>query len=149
MARYAYSREDQGDLNTSTVQSARNKKFIDIDLNFTAKSTSGDIFKKTDQAAVKQSIKNLLMTNKLEKPFHEKFGADITGMLFELADDRASVTIRRNIVSNLKRYEPRAKIMDINVISNPDAYTLRVRLTFRVMTTGEIIDLETTISRLR
>ena len=47
------------------------QKFIDIDLNFTAKSTSGDIFKKTDQAAVKQSIKNLLMTNKLEKPFEE------------------------------------------------------------------------------
>ena len=86
MARYAYSREDQGDLNTSGLTSARNQKFIDIDLNFTAKSTSGDIFKKTDQCTVKQSIKNLLMTNKLEKPFEENFGADIVGMLFELAD---------------------------------------------------------------
>ena len=80
MARYAYSREDQGDLNTSTVKSARNRQFIDIDLNFTAKSTTGDIFKKTEQAAVKQSIKNLgvwfikifmclvKMYKKIEKP---------------------------------------------------------------------------------
>ena len=86
MARYAYSREDQGDLNTSTVKSARNKEHVDIDLNFTPKATSGDIFKKTQLSAVKQSIKNLLMTNRLEKPFVANFGANITGMLFELAD---------------------------------------------------------------
>ena len=77
MARYAYSREDQGDLNTSTVKSARNKEHVDIDLNFTPKATSGDIFKKTQLSAVKQSIKNLLMTNRLEKPFVANFGANI------------------------------------------------------------------------
>ena len=35
------------------------------------------------------------MTNKLEKPFHEKFGADITGMLFELADGEDDIPLAR------------------------------------------------------
>ena len=58
------------------------------------------------------------MTNLMEKPFKPEFGGDIQGMLFELADDR-DVTIRRNIVSNLKRYEPRAKIISLDVEGNP------------------------------
>lgn len=149
MARYAYSREDQGDLNTSTVQSARNQKFIDIDLNFTAKATSGDIFKKTDQAAVKQSIKNLLMTNKLEKPFHEKFGADITGMLFELADGEDDYFLKREIIRIIHLFEPRVEILGLTVQIDPDYHSLGVKLEFKIINTQEVVGFTTNLRRLR
>jgi phage baseplate assembly protein W len=113
------------------------------------KKPSGDIYKKQEAAAVKQAVKNIVSTNRYEKPFNMNFGSNITGMLFELAHSHMDRSIEQDIRSTLHKYEPRAKILDINIVSNPDAYTLRVRLTFRVMTTGEIIDLETTISRLR
>ena len=96
-----------------------------------------------------RTYKNIVSTNRYEKPFNMGFGSNITGMLFELSQSQMDRSIMQDIRSSLHRYEPRAKIMDINVVSNPDAHSLQVRLTFRVLTTGEIIDLETSISRLR
>ena len=133
---------------SSSILSSRKKSYSDIDLLFERKP-SGDIYRKTDADAVKQSVKNIVSTNRFEKPFEIFYGANITGMLFELADAGMGRSIEQDIRSTLHKYEPRAKIMDINIVSNPDAYSLRVRLTFRVLTTGEVIDLETTISRLR
>lgn len=149
MARYAYSREDQGDLNTSTVQSARNRQFIDIDLNFTTKSTTGDIFKKTEQAAIKQSIKNLLMTNKLEKPFQADFGADIVGMLFELADGEDDFFLKKDIISTIQRFEPRVVVLNLFVKTDPDYNRLGVKLEFKIINTQEVVEFTTELRRLR
>ena len=63
----AFSIED-GNIGTKTIQTNRRKVFSDIDLTF-AKRPSGDIFKKQHAAAVKQAVKNLLLTNFGEKPF--------------------------------------------------------------------------------
>ena len=149
MTRYAYSREDQGYLNTYTVKTARHRQFIDIDLNFTAKSTSGDIFKKTEQAAVKQSIKNLLMTNKLEKPFQADFGADIVGMLFELADGEDDFFLKKDIISTIQRFEPRVVVLNLFVKTDPDYNRLGVKLEFKIINTQEVVEFTTELRRLR
>ena len=149
MARYAYSREDQGDLNTSTVKSARNKEDVDIDLNFTPKATSGDIFKKTQLSAVKQSIKNLLMTNRLEKPFVANFGANITGMLFELADGESDYFLKKDIVSTIQIFEPRVQVLNLDVKVDPDYNRLGVKLEFKIRNTNEVAEFSTTLRRLR
>ena len=62
-----FSQED-GQLEKPTIISSRERVYKDVDLTFTARSM-GDVFKKTDAAAVKQSIKNLLLTNHGDKPF--------------------------------------------------------------------------------
>ena len=149
MARYAYSREDQGDLNTSTVKSARNKEHVDIDLNFTPKATSGDIFKKTQLSAVKQSIKNLLMTNRLEKPFVANFGANITGMLFELADGESDYFLKKDIISTIQIFEPRVQVLILDVKVAPDYNRLGVKLEFKIRNTNEVAEFSTTLRRLR
>ena len=149
MARYAYSREDQGDLNTSTVKSARNKEHVDIDLNFTPKATSGDIFKKTQLSAVKQSIKNLLMTNRLEQPFVANFGANITGMLFELADGESDYFLKKDIVSTIQIFEPRVQVLNLDVKVDPDYNRLGVKLEFKIRNTNEVAEFSTTLRRLR
>ena len=149
MARYAYSREDQGDLNTSTVKSARNKEHVDIDLNFTPKATSGDIFKKTQLSAVKQSIKNLLMTNRLEKPFVANFGANITGMLFELADGESDYFLKTDRISTIQRFEPRVQVLNLDVKVDPDYNRLGVKLEFKIRNTNEVAEFSTTLRRLR
>ena len=149
MARYAYSKEDQGDLNTSTVKSARNKEHVDIDLNFTPKATSGDIFKKTQLSAVKQSIKNLLMTNRLEKPFVANFGANITGMLFELADGESDYFLKKDIISTIQIFEPRVQVLNLDVKVDPDYNRLGVKLEFKIRNTNEVAEFSTTLRRLR
>ena len=69
--RRAYSREDQGDLNTTSIATSRNVDFKDIDLSFQVTATSGDIFKKQSTAAVKQAIKTLLPVSYTHLRAHE------------------------------------------------------------------------------
>ena len=70
----AFSVED-GNLNSQPIIATRKVAYSDIDLTFTAKP-SGDIYKKVDAADVKQSVKNLLLTNYTEKPFNMLFGGN-------------------------------------------------------------------------
>ena len=76
----AFSIED-GNIGNKTINTARNSFFSDIDLTF-AKKGSGDVFKKQHAAAVKQAVRNLLLTNFSEKPFLPRFGGDLNSMLF-------------------------------------------------------------------
>jgi len=71
-------------LGSSSIIGSRTKVYKDIDLTFAAKP-SGEIFKKTDAAAVKQAVKNLMLTNHFEKPFQPTFGANLRDLLFELS----------------------------------------------------------------
>ena len=110
---------------------------------------SGDIYRKTDADAVKQSVKNIVSTNRFEKPFEVFYGANITGMLFELADAGMGTHVEDQVKSAIEEYEPRARVLKINVFSNPDRNTLQVELLFRVTSTEQEVELQTTVSRLR
>ena len=79
MAR-AFSIED-GNTNVKTIRSARSVSFLDLDLSFSPRP-SGDLYKKNDAAAVKQAVKNLLLTNITEKPFNSQFGGNLNDFLF-------------------------------------------------------------------
>ena len=133
---------------SSSILSSRKKSYSDIDLLF-EKKPSGDIYRKTDADAVKQSVKNIVSTNHFEKPFEIFYGANITGMLFELADAGMGTHIEDQIKSSISEYEPRARVLKINVFSNPDRNTLQVELLFRVTATEQEVELKTTVSRLR
>ena len=137
-----------GNLSSSSIVSARTIYFKDIDLSMELK-TSGDVYKKTHASAVKQSVKNIIMTNFYEKPFDPFFGANISGLLFELANDLTGEEIKNNVISAIEYYEPRAEILDLQVNAKPDNNSISVRLELKVINGEEIIVLQTSLSRLR
>lgn len=145
--RRVLSTED-GNLQKSTLISSRAVDYLDIDLTF-AKRPSGDVYKKKDAAAVKQSIKNLLLTDYYEKPFQPFFGGNLRAMLFELADDDTEDEIRSNIVTAINNYEPRVEIQNIDVNVLPDQNDMRVSIVFKVISTEELVTFTTNLSRLR
>jgi phage baseplate assembly protein W len=145
----AYAKEDQGDLNVFNISTSRSSNYKDIDLTFKAKGTSGDIFKKENAAAVKQSIKTLLLTNRLEKPFNTDFGGDIQGRLFGLAIDNTASEIKDQVLYTIEKYEPRAEVLDLIVTLDPDRNSLHVNVEFKVINTGVIVEFSTVIERVR
>jgi len=147
MVTRALSIED-GNLNRATIITARSVDYSDIDLTFEAKG-SGDIFKKTDGAAVRQAVKNLLLTNPGEKPFRPNYGAGLNNLFFELADIDAEIEIADAITLAVENFEPRAKVLNVRVNSQPDRNSIAVTVEFQVISTNEVIVLETTIARLR
>jgi len=143
-----FSVED-GNTSVSTIFGSRKRKYIDIDLTFTSKSVSKDIFKKEDAAAVKQAVKNLCMTNLNEKPFLPDFGANIQGMLFELADADTEEEIEDQVIASINKYEPRARVLNVLANSLPDINSIDVTIVFQVINTQEEVSVSIVLARLR
>lgn len=143
----AFSVED-GNQDTSTLRSRRNREYSDIDLSF-LKSASGDVFKKTSAAAVKQSVKNLLLTNRGDKPFRPVFGGNLNDLLFELADNPTISTLAPRIENVINNEEPRAEVQDIKVYNEADRNSIRCVITFKVVNVQELVTLTTSVSRIR
>ena len=145
-----FSQED-GNLSTRSIITSRTKSYADIDLTFTRKpGTVTDIYKKTDAAAVKQSVKNILMTNRVEKPFLPYYGGNLNSFLFELADDELDTDeIQDVVVESISNFEPRALVRAVDVILRPDNNTINVTVKFQVMNTSELQEIVITLTRLR
>lgn len=146
----ALSIED-GDLGKVTLATTQNREYVDIDLAFDKKPTSGEIYKKRNAAAVKQAVKNLLLTNQNEKPFQPYFGGNLNSFLFELLELDSADEIEEEIRSAIEVYEPRVDLrsLDVRVNIEPDNNALTVTVIFRVINTNEVVEFTTTLNRLR
>jgi len=139
---------EDGNLSVSTLIGTRTKLYKDIDLTF-ANKPSGEIFKKEDAAAVKQAVKNLMLTNYFEKPFQPRFGGNLREMLFDLADDDAEEDIEDRIKNAIGVFEPRAQALNVTAVATPERNSIRVTVEFRVINTQETVTVTTVLARLR
>ena len=146
MAR-AFSIED-GSLDKSIV-SSRNVAYKDIDLTFSPKP-AGDIFKKVDAAAVKQSVKNLLLTSRGEKPFNNFFGSNLNSALFGLDTEFDPEFVQNLIFDAITNHEPRARLVGVKTQPDFDTNGYNVSVFFYVANAPtELVELNTFLERLR
>jgi len=146
MATRSFSIED-GNLSSSIVVS-RDVDYKDLDLTL-AINDKKDIYKKNDAAAVKQAVKNLILTNYGEKPFNYYYGSNVRSLLFELFHAGVSLEIETKIKSAINAFEPRAYVEEVRVEDVPSQNSIGVQIVFRVLNTQEQVTLVTTLSRLR
>jgi len=147
MVSRAFSIED-GNLNSASIIVGRKKKYSDIDLTF-ARRPDNDVYKKTDAAAVKQSVKNILMTNYAERPFMPEFGANLNDFLFNLDTEFDDDLLEESIIRAIEDYEPRAVVLNVKVTTKPDFNSVTATVTFRVLSTNEVLSVNLDLTRLR
>ncbi len=123
--------------------------YSDFDLAFRKNAITGDINKKLDVNAVKQSMKNLILTDIMERPFQPDLGSRLGGLLFENADIFTTDAIRVTIENLLENYERRAKINSVDVEPDIDRNTYEVTINFYVIGINEPQELEVKLERLR
>lgn len=143
----AFAVED-GNIGLTTILTSRTKSYSDIDLTFTPKA-SGDIFKKQHAAAVKQAVRNLLLTNFSEKPFVPNYGGDLNAMLFRLSTEIDDSTLEDDIIRAIETYEPRAQVLNVKTTLNPDGHEVKATITFKVISTQEQQSVDISLTRLR
>ena len=131
--------------------SARNvRQYSDLDLFFSAKGVSKDISKVTDIQAVKRSIRNLVLLNHYEKPFHPEIGSGVRDMLFEPMTPITANILARKIEDVIENFEPRAKLIGVRAQPNLDRNEYEVTIEFYVVNTPtELVDLTVMLERLR
>lgn len=129
---------------------ARNTRtFSDIDLNFTKHPVTSDVSRKFDEEAVKQSVKNLVLTQNYERPFHSEIGSQIRGLLFEPATPMLSMLLQRAISDTIINFEPRVRLIDVLVRLDPDSNDVNVTIEFAIINTVRPITVNLTLKRTR
>ena len=124
------------------------KLYKDIDLTF-AKTTSNDVAKRIDVNAVKQSIKNLLLTRPGERPFQPNLGSELYSILFEPMDAVTVETLKGVISTCIGNYEPRVKLQEVAVSPNYDENAYDVSLYFYIVGIYSPVTFNLTMQRVR
>ncbi len=126
-------------------------KFKDLSISFTRNKITNDLLVKKEDAAVKQAVVNILMTNKGERLFDPDYGSDVPTYLFDQLDYGTAANISDAIRECLSKYEPRISIISLGVEPDFDQNGFEVQLAFKVIGRDDLapFDVEFFLSRTR
>ena len=145
MAATAYTdAQSQNDIDRNVRQ------YSDLDLFFGRKTSNNDVSKITDVQAVKRSVRNLVLLNTYEKPFHPEIGSDVRGMLFENMTPITANILARKVEDVINNFEPRARLISVTAIPDLDRNAYEVAVQFYVVNTPtELVDISLMLETLR
>jgi len=104
--------------------------FSDLRTDLALNPANDDVLLTTNENAIEQSIKNLLLTNFYERPFQPDIGSNVKSLLFELASPHTAYNVKEAIKETISNYEPRCEILDVLVESDEDRHSFNVYITF-------------------
>ena len=125
------------------------RQFSDLDLNFTPHPVTGDVGFKVDENAIKQAVKNLVLTQNFERPFHSEIGSSLRSLLFEPATPMTKEILRKTISDTITNFEPRVELIGVDINYTLDDTAVNVRVRFKVINTFTPIDVNLTLERTR
>jgi phage baseplate assembly protein W len=140
---------DKKELEEKSYIVSRRKQYSDLNLKLKAHPSHGDITPLKDIEAVKQSVKNLIVTSKRERLFQPWLGAGVSDLLFEPADNITISSIKQEMYRVIEKYEPRVKIQYIQVIDKPDANAYLINIKFLIINLVEEVNVEFFLQRVR
>tara|TARA_Y100001938_G_C7942604_1_gene355075 strand:- start:98 stop:523 length:426 start_codon:yes stop_codon:yes gene_type:complete len=125
------------------------KTFSDLNLNFTRNPATGDVARLTDIEAVKRAVRNLVLTNQFERPFHPEIGSSIRGLLFENVTPLNAILLEDRIREVIINHEPRALLTGVRVVDDADRNGYSVIINFQVLNSVENVSITEFLQRLR
>ena len=127
----------------------RKYNYSDLDLDFIAHPTTGDVVRKFGEDAIKRSLRNLVLTNFYEKPFRPGIGSNVTKLLFENATPVVSNMISDAIREMARNYEPRVDIRQVSVKFSDSENGYNVSIVFVILNRNEPVNINLFLERIR
>ena len=131
------------------AQIARQETYKDLDFAFKQNPNTNDVGIKKNNDAVIQSCLNILRTNHGERPFDYNFGANLRAYLFENMTNITAASMSTSINTALTNWEPRIEVLNTNIQATAGENEVYITVTGKVKSSNEIMDITTTIERLR
>jgi phage baseplate assembly protein W len=129
---------------------ARNTRtFSDLDLTFAKHPVTDDVVRKFDVEAIKAAVKNLVLTQNYERPFHSEIGSQLRGLLFEPATPMLNIMLKRTISDTIINFEPRVKLNDVLVTVSPDNNEVYISIQFTIINTTKPQTVDLILTRTR
>lgn len=130
---------------------SRSRVYSDIDIHFTANLNSGDVPVRYDLDSIRQSIVNILTTNRGEKPFQPLFGTNLYQYpLFENFTSLAKATVRQNVRISIENWEPRVRVDNVFITERPNDHRIAITVVYTVISPNQQQDqVQHIIERIR
>ena len=109
------------------------KKFVDLNPNFTKHPVTGDVGLLKNEDAIKQSVKNIVMTQLGEKFFDPLFGTSSNRLLFENFSNIISDQLALEIEDALRFYEPRVNFDNIDIFEDVRNNSIKFNVNFTII----------------
>ena len=120
----------------------RSEKYVsrgykDLSVSFKSNPSTGDFGIVKNENAIKQAVRNLLLTDLGERPFQPDIGSRIKGLLFEPWDVFSADEIKGEIKNCLSRLEPRIQVTRVSLQDDSDINAIAVELDYTIV--GETV----------
>ena len=129
-----------------SVNNSKRSTFIykDLNLYFTRNPVTSDVSIVTDVQDIKRAVRNIVLLNPGEKPFHPEIGTGVRGALFENFTPPILQALRDRIEAVVRRYEPRVTVQSVS-FGDPDSQRmdnneLRCQISFVINNAPQIIE---------
>jgi phage baseplate assembly protein W len=107
-------------------------RYRDLDLNFNVHPVKKDINILYDEKSVITSVKNLILMNYYEKPFHPEIGSNVRKMLFDNMDSISASVLEKEIRQTITNFEPRVTISALTILPDYDGNRFSVSMIFNI-----------------
>lgn len=131
------------------IVTSRSPDYSDLDLDFLAHPTTGDVVVKTGPDAIKRSVRNLILTNYYEKPFRAGIGSNAIKLLFDNVSPLTSNFLKDAIFEVIRNYEPRVNLLNVIVDFDPDNNGYNVRMEYVILNRNEPVATSIFLERIR
>ena len=109
------------------------KSFRDFSLTFEKNAVTNDILSLKNEAAIKESVKNIVLYNFYEKPFDPFFGGNIIGLLFENSTPTMVLEVKNRIEQSIEINEPRVTAVSVVVQFEEDRNELNCKIQYLIL----------------
>ena len=109
------------------------KSFRDFSLTFEKNAVTNDILSLKNEAAIKESVKNIVLYNFYEKPFDPFFGGNIIGLLFENSTPTMVLEVKNRIEQSIEIHEPRVTAVSVTVQFEEDRNELNCKIQYLIL----------------
>lgn len=123
--------------------------YSDFLINFDKNPNSGALALASNEEAIKNSLKSLLLTNKSERFYDLNIGSKIRSALFEPFGDIASSNLESLIREAISNYEQRCIVQQIQIEEDVDRNGVRINIIFSMINIPRTINFTIFISRVR
>ena len=137
------------DASTTNKSKRSNRIYSDLNLSFTKNPATKDVARLFDVQAIKRSVKNIILTNKYERPFNSDFGCNLRGFLFENITEPLLVVIKDRVSMAIEKYEPRVSVEDVFVKEEDGSNGISIMVSFKINGVEQPVTVSTFLQRVR
>lgn len=111
----------------------RSRRFDDLLISMKKNAFTDDVSVVKNDNAIKQSIKNLVLTNPGEKHFQPNVGSRVFNLLFEPLDAFTADAVKDEVINTINQYEPRVELTDVAVVPIDEGNKLSITIEYRIV----------------